>query len=90
MHNSYNSVSIFLYFVWDHHEPCGMDKLFAAAKFIFYSNASLNPCVYVTLSERYRRVLKDLTKGLCSKRVHTNVINSDGHAVNLQRQQIQS
>ena len=80
--------AFFLYFVWNGHEPCGMNQLFAAAKFIFYSNASVNPCVYVTLSERYRRVLKDLTKCLWSKRGHTNAIDSDEHAVNLQRQQI--
>ena len=64
--------ALLLYFVWDWHLPCGMDKLFSAAKFIFYSNASLNPCVYIVLSERYRRGLKDLAKWLFPKRENTN------------------
>ena len=48
------------YFAWNWHLPCGMGELFSAAKFIFYSNASLNPRVYISLSERYRQGLKDL------------------------------
>ena len=48
------------YFLWDWHIPCGMDKLFQAAKFIFYSKASLNPCVYFALNDKYRKGLKDL------------------------------
>jgi len=47
-------LALLYYFVWVWHLACGMDKLFSAAKFIFYSNASLNPCVYILLSERYR------------------------------------
>ena len=84
------TVSAFVfYFEWNHHAPCGMDKLFAAAKFIFYLNASLNPCVYITLSERYRRGLKDLTKCFWPKRVRTNAIEPVEHAVNLGLQQIE-
>ena len=52
-------LALVFYFVWNWHIPCGMDKLFAAAKFIFYSNASLNPCVYIILSERFRQGWKD-------------------------------
>ena len=52
-------LALVFYFVWNWHIPCGMDKLFAAAKFTFYSNASLNPCVYIILSERYRQGWKD-------------------------------
>ena len=55
--------ALVFYFVWDWHLPCRMDKLFSATKFIFYSNASLNPCVYIVLSERYRQGLKDLVSG---------------------------
>ena len=64
--------ALLFYFVWDWHLPCGMDKLFSAAKLIFYSNASLNPCVYIVLSERYSQGLKDLAKWLFSKRENTN------------------
>ena len=64
--------ALLFYFVWDWHLPCGMDILFSSAKFIFYSNASLNPCVYIVLSERYRQGLKDLAKWLFSKRENTN------------------
>ena len=62
------------YFAWNWHVPCGMGELFSAAKFIFYSNASLNPCVYISLSERYRQGLKDLINCLWSRRFHTNEI----------------
>ena len=62
------------YFVWDWHLSCTMNKLFSAAKFTFYSNASLNPCVYIILSERYRQGLKSLTSCLHTSRVKTNNI----------------
>ena len=64
--------ALLFYFVWDWHLPCGMIKLFSAAKFIFYSNVSLNPCVYIVLSERYRQGLKDLATWLFSKRENTS------------------
>ena len=54
--------ALLFYFVWDWHIPCGMDKLFQAAKFFFYSNASLNPCVYFALNDKYRKGLKDLLR----------------------------
>ena len=54
--------ALLFYFVWDWHIPCGMDKLFQAAKSIFYSNASLNPCVYFALNDKYRKGLKDLLR----------------------------
>jgi hypothetical protein len=54
--------ALLFYFVWDWNIPCGMDKLFVGAKFIFYSNASLNPCVYFTLNDKYRKGLKDLLR----------------------------
>ncbi|XP_078378558.1 neuropeptide FF receptor 1-like [Oculina patagonica] len=52
--------ALLLYFVWDWNIPCGMDHLFTVSKFVFYSNASLNPCVYFTLNDKYRKALKDL------------------------------
>ena len=54
--------ALLFYFVFDWHIPCGMDKLFQATKFIFYSNASLNPCVYFALNDKYRKGLKDLLR----------------------------
>ena len=57
-----------LYFVWNWTLPCGMDKLYVAAKYVFYSNASLNPCVYFLLNTKYRQGLRDLTKCLHSAR----------------------
>ena len=63
-----NILALLLYFAWNWTFPCGMDKLIVAAKYIFYSNASLNPCVYFILNEKYRQGLKDLTKCLHSAR----------------------
>jgi len=67
-------LALLYYFVWDWHLSCAMNKLFSAAKFVFYSNASLNPCVYIILSERYRQELKALTSCLHTKQVKTNNI----------------
>ena len=68
-------LAFLFYFVWDWHLTRQIDKLFSAAKFIFYSNASLNPCVYIILNEKYRQGLKDLAKCVHSERVNTNDIN---------------
>ena len=68
-------LAFLFYFVWDWRLTCQLDKLFSAAKFIFYSNASLNPCVYIILNEKYRRGLRDLARCVHSERVNTNDIN---------------
>lgn len=53
----------FLYlFAWQEKIPCGVDNVSFAAKFIFYSNASLNPCVYFLFNERYRQGLRTILK----------------------------
>lgn len=62
------------YFAWDSHMPCGMDIMFAATKFVLYSNASLNPCVYIVLSEKYRQGLKNLARCCSFNRSFANVI----------------
>ena len=62
------------YFAWNWQLPRGMDVLFSATKFIFYSNASLNPCVYIILSERYRRGFKEIANCLYPLRNSTNDI----------------
>ena len=79
------------YFAWNWHLPCGMGKLFSVTRLIFYSNASLNPCVYISLSERYRQGLKDLINCLWSRRFHTNDIelNVPSTARSTSRQLIQ-
>ena len=40
-----------------------MDQLSFAAKFIFYANASLNPCIYFLLNDRYRQGLRNIFNG---------------------------
>ena len=37
-----------------------MDQLSFAAKFIFYSNTSLNPYIYFLLNDRYRQGLRNI------------------------------
>ena len=49
-------------FAWQEKLPCGIDHWSFAVKFIFYSNASLNPCVYFLLNETYRQSLWNLLK----------------------------
>ena len=56
-------IGLLFFFVWHKEIPCGMDHLSFAAKFIFYSNASLNPCIYFLLNERYREGLRNIFKG---------------------------
>ena len=67
--------ALLYYFLWDWNIPCGMDKLFEAGKFFFYSNASLNPCVYFTLNDKYRKALKDLLTCKRSSRENRNELN---------------
>ena len=53
----------FLYlFAWEKNIPCGMYQIGFAAKFILYSNASLNPCVYFLLNDKYRQGLRNILK----------------------------
>ena len=62
-------VGFLYFFAWHKKIPCGMDHLSFAAKFIFYSNASLNPCIYFMLNDRYRQGLRNIIKGYeCSER----------------------
>ena len=56
-------IGFLFFFAWHKKIPCGMDHLSFAAKFIFYSNASLNPCIYFLLNERYRQGLRNILKG---------------------------
>ena len=55
-------IGFLFFFAWYNGIPCGMDHLSVAAKFIFYSNASLNPCIYFLLNKRYRQGLRNIFK----------------------------
>ena len=55
--------ALLFYFAWDWNIPCGMDKLFQAAKFNFYSNTALNPCLYFAFNDKYRKGSKGLLRG---------------------------
>ena len=56
-------IGFLFFFVWQKKVPCGIDHLSFAAKFIFYSNASLNPCIYFLLNDKYRQGLRNILKG---------------------------
>lgn len=55
-------VGFLFFFVWNMEVPCGMDHLSFVVKFLFYSNASLNPYVYFVLNDRYRQGLRNIMK----------------------------
>ena len=58
-----NVYAILFYFVWDWKIPCGMENFGFSAFFILYSNASINPCIYFTLNDKYRQGLLTTLKG---------------------------
>jgi len=64
--------ALLYYFVWDWNIPCGMDKLFQTTKLLFYSNTALNPCLYFTLNNKYRKGLRDLFRRCLSCEENTN------------------
>ena len=70
------------YFLWDGRDTCATRKLFTAMKFMFYSNASLNPWVYIILNERYRKGLKVLINCLLPKQRYRNQIEMNGMSCN--------
>jgi len=51
----FNVYAILFYFVWDWKMPCGMENFAFSAFFILYSNASINPCIYFILNDKYRQ-----------------------------------
>ena len=53
---------ILFYFVWDWSMPSGMENFGFAAFFVLYSNASINPCIYFSLNDKYRKGLLDILK----------------------------
>ena len=65
-----NVCAILFYFVWDWNAPCGVDMelVFYVTRFILFSNASINPCLYFLLYKRYRQGLRDIFKRVCQVR----------------------
>ena len=63
-------LGVLFLFVWHEKVPCGVNRVSFAAKFILYSNASLNPCVYFLLNDRYRQGLLSIVK--CRDRLPPN------------------
>ena len=57
-----NIYAILFYFVWDWKMPCGMENFGFSAFFILYSNASINPCIYFTLNDKYRQGFLNILK----------------------------
>ena len=58
-----NVFAIFLFFVWSPGDvPCGIENIGFAVHFILYSNASLNPLIYFTLHDKYRKRLLNILK----------------------------
>ena len=45
---------------WEKNISCRMHQISFAAKFILYSDASLNPFVYFLLNDRYRQGLRNI------------------------------
>ena len=60
----FNLYAVLFYFVWDWKMPCGMENFAFAAFFILYSNASINPCIYFILNDKYRQGLVSILKAL--------------------------
>ena len=59
-----NVCGILFYYVWDWQMPCGIENVVFAAHFILYSNASVNPCIYFILHDKYRQGLMDILRVL--------------------------
>ena len=59
-----NVYAILFYFVWDWKIPCGIENFGFSAFFILYSNASINPCIYFALNDKYRQGLLTILKAL--------------------------
>ena len=58
----FNVYAILFYFVWDWKMPCGMENFGFSAFFILYANASINPCIYFILNDKYRQGFLNILK----------------------------
>ena len=52
-----NVYAILFYFTWKVKIPCKAENFGFAAHLIFYSNASLNPCIYFIFNDKFRQGL---------------------------------
>ena len=58
-----NIYAILLFFVWSPREvPCGIENVDFAVHFILYLNALVNPLIYFTLNDKYRKGLMNVLK----------------------------
>ena len=55
-----NIYGLMFYYVWDWKIPCGTENVGFAAHFMLYSNASMNPIIYIILNDKYRKGLRDI------------------------------
>ena len=63
--------------------PCGMENFGFAALYILYANASLNPWIYLSLNDKYRRCFVNILKKLhiVEKRAETTRRSSQATAL---------
>ncbi|XP_022787256.1 uncharacterized protein LOC111327366 [Stylophora pistillata] len=59
-----NAYGVMVYFVWEWKMPCGMKNFGFAVHFILYANASVNPWIYFSLNDEYRRCFVNILKKL--------------------------
>ena len=60
-----NVYAILIFFVWDPgNVPCGIGNVGFAVHFVLYSNASVNPCIYFILNDKYRKGLLSILRSL--------------------------
>ena len=59
-----NVYAILFYFTWKVKIPCNAENFGFAAHFIFYSNASLNPCIYFIFNDKFRQGLLHIVEAL--------------------------
>ena len=88
-----NVYAILIFFVWDPGKfPCGIDNAGFAVHFILYSNASVNPCIYFILNDKYRKGLLSILRLLHIVKNKDSVENSSIELVTLvkERQTIPS
>ena len=59
-----NVYAILIFFTWKWKIPCNAENFGFAAHFIFYSNASLNPCIYYIFNDKFRQGLLHILEAL--------------------------
>lgn len=79
-----NVYAILIFFVWDPGKvPCDIDNASFAVHFILYSNASVNPCIYFLLNDRYRKGLLGILRLLHIVKNRDSLDNSSMELVTL-------